>query len=136
MDKIVKIALMVLSHRNSGGESGAARITAGALCTGAAIISMTVGIACLLAALWIYLIPIVGSAEAALIVGAVLLVSSGILMLIAHRQFTPAEYDPKAPRESALGEDLMEDLRETFEDNKLLTLMAALVAGLVLGNKK
>ena len=136
MDNLIKVALMLLTDRPSRQGFGT-RITTGALCTGFALITLAAGIACGLAALWLYLIPIVGSAGAALAVAAVLLIVSGVMMLVARNMFAPGEADPDDVR-PALGEELLEGLREGFEENKVMVLLAALVAGLVVGgsNKK
>jgi len=133
MEQIIKVALMLLTDRRSGGESGATRMTTGAVCTGYALLTLTAGLACALTALWLYLVPRIGAAGAALAVAGVLLVTSGILMLVARSMFTPDDSDEEAP---AFGEELLEGLREGFEGNKSLALMAAVVAGLIAGSKQ
>ncbi len=122
---------MLLTDRPSRQGLGS-RITTGALCTGFALITLAAGIACGLAALWLYLIPIVGSAGAALSVAAILLVFSGIMMLVVRSMFTGGDVDTD-DEQPALGVELLEGLRDSFEDNKILVLLAALVAGLVVG---
>jgi len=129
MENLLKIAFMILSQPRPG-ETAAGRMTTGALCTAFAAVALFAGIACMIAALWIYLIPEVGPVSAALIVGAVLLFLSGILFLVARSIFTP---DQSAPPQPAIGEELMELLRDGIEDNKGAALMAALVAGLMAG---
>jgi hypothetical protein len=133
MDNLIKVALMVLADRRPN-TSGASRITAGALCTGFAVIAMAAGIACGLAALWIFLIPRVGSAAAALTVAGVLLVSSGVLMLMARSLFSSDDEDEDGLPRPAFGEELLDEFREGFENNKTSALLAALVAGLAAGS--
>jgi hypothetical protein len=133
MENIIKVALMLLADRRPGEASGATRITTGALCSGFAFMTMAAGIACGLAALWMFLEPRIGHVGAALTVASILLVLSGILLLVARSMFTPDEDIPAGP---AIGEELMDELRAGFEENKGLALMAALVAGLVFGGRK
>ncbi len=94
--------------------------------------TVVAGLGCGMAALWLYLAPQIGAAGAALSVAAVLMVSAGILLLIARSQFqnNQAADDDLPP----LGEELFEELREGFEKNKMVALMAAVVAGLLVGN--
>jgi len=132
MEQIIKVALILLADRRSGSESGATRMTTGAACTGFALLSLTAGFACALAALWLFLEPRIGAAGAALAAAGVLFVSSGILMLIARNMFSSDE----AADAPALGEELLDDLRDGFENNKGMALMAALVAGLVAGSNQ
>jgi len=132
MDQLFKVALMLLTGRQSSQGLGA-RITAGALWSGLAAVMMMAGVACILTALWIYLIPRIGPAGAALTVGGILLLFSGILVLVARSSFTPDESEADMP---ALGEELLEELRESFEEHKGLALLAALAAGLLVGKSK
>jgi hypothetical protein len=132
MDQLFKVALMLLTGRQSSQGLGA-RITAGALWSGLAAVMMMAGVACILTALWIYLIPRIGPAGAALTVGGILLLLSGILVLVARSSFTPDESEADMP---ALGEELLEELREGFEEHKGLALLAALAAGLLVGKSK
>jgi hypothetical protein len=132
VEKLIKVAMMVLTDRQSGPGFGA-RMTTGALCTGFAIIMMTAGLGCAMAALWIFLEPRIGSTGAALTVAGVLLFASGITMLVARSSFTPDEADENAP---VLGEELLEELQERFQDHKGLALIVALVAGLVVGRSQ
>jgi hypothetical protein len=135
MESILKLALMFLADRRGGEPSGATRVTAGAACTGFAIVTLMAGIGCATAALWIYLIPRVGEAGAALSVAAVFLVSSGILLLVARNMFTPDAEDaaPGVAGLADMGEELFEELRAGFGNNKSAVVMAALVAGLLAG---
>jgi len=82
-------------------------------------------------------VPRVGAAGAAMAVGGVLLVSAGGLFLIARSMFTPDEDVEDAP---ALGEELIDDLceniQERIQENKGAALLAAVVAGLLVGRKR
>jgi hypothetical protein len=133
MENIIKVALMLLTERRSGEPFGATRMTTAALCTGFAFVTLVAGTACGLTALWIFLEPHIGHAGAALSVGGILLILSGILLLVARSMFTPGE--DSAPG-LAIGEELLEELRAGFGDNKGFALIAALVAGLVVGGRK
>ena len=126
---------MLLAGRKSGESSGAGRITSGALFTGIAMIALMAGIACVVAAFWIFLIPRIGDAGAALASGGLLLGASGVLMLVARSIFDGDDDDGEeaAP---LLGEDLLENLREGFDQHKGIALIAALVAGLLAGNAR
>ena len=131
MENLIKVALMILTDRPSRQGLGT-RITTGALCTGFALITLAAGVACGLAGLWIYLIPVVGPVGAALWIAAILLFVSAMMMLVARAMFTAGEVDDddEAP---ALGEELLSGLLEGFSENKTSVLLAALVAGLVAG---
>lgn len=130
MEPLIRIALAFLNNHRSGGNLGE-RITTGALLSTIAGLAMIAGLGCGAAALWLYLAPQIGSAGAAMSVAAVLLVSAGILLLVARSQFHGEQTESDLP---PLGEELFEDLREGFEKNKMLALMAAVVAGLLVGN--
>ncbi len=131
MESIIKVALMLLTDRRSGEGPGATRIGAGALYSGFAVITLGAGLACALAALWLFLAPVIGSAGAALAVAGVLLITSGILMMVARSMFQSDDAGEERP---AMGEELMAELLETFSDHKGVALIAALVAGLVAGS--
>ncbi len=134
MESILKIALMFLADRRGGEPSAGTRITAGAVCTALAVMTLVTGIGCGTAALWIFLIPRVGEATAALTVAAVFLVSSGVLMLVARSMFQPDEAEQEeAPGLADIGEELFEKLCEGLGANKSAVIMAALVAGLLAG---
>lgn len=132
MEPLIRIALAFLNNHRTGGNLGE-RIGTGALISMIAGLALIAGMACGMAALWLYLAPQIGSAGAALSVAAVLLVSSGVLLLVARSQFHGDKTSDDVP---PLGEELFEELREGFEKNKVLALMAAVVAGLLVGNRK
>lgn len=134
MESILKIALMFLADRCGVQPSGATRTTAGAACTGFALITLVAGIGCAAAALWIFLAPRVGEAAAALSVAAVFLVSSGVLLLVARDMFSPGpDAQDEPPGLADIGEELIEELRAGFDKNKSAVVMAALAAGLLAG---
>ncbi len=133
MENIIKVVLMLLTERRSGVQYGATRMTTAALCTGFAFVTLVAGTACALAALWPFLEPHIGNAGAALTVGGILFILSGIFLLVARNMFVP---DQDGAPDLAIGEELLGELREGFGDNKALTLMAALVAGLIVGSRK
>lgn len=134
MNELLKLALMFVTesrgHPRGGGN--ATRMTAAALCTAFAVVTITAGMACGVAALWIYLAPLIGAAGAALSAAGVFLLLSGILMFVAPSMFRPAENvavtgEPGTDEIAAL-------LRTSFGRHKGVTLLTALVAGIAAGS--
>jgi hypothetical protein len=135
MDELLRLGLMFLTETRAmqRGGSTAGRVTTGALCTGMAVVAMTAGIACGVAALWIYLIPVIGAAGAALAAAGVFLITGGALMMIARNLFRPSS-DEVVEQAEPLADELMGILREGVERNKGASLLAAVVAGLAAGS--
>lgn len=135
MDDLLKLGLMFLTETRAGqrGSSNAGRMTTGALYTGMAVVAVTAGIACGVAALWIYLIPVIGPAGAALSAAGVFLITGGALMLIARNLFRPSPDEDMLEREP-LADELVGLLRDGVERHKGASLLAALVAGLAAGS--
>jgi hypothetical protein len=135
MDELLKLGLMFLAESRGIQRSGstASRVTTGALCTGMAIVAVTAGIACGVAALWIYLVPVIGAGGAALSAAGVFLITGGALMMIARNLFRPSP-DEIGDDGEPLADELMGILRDGVERNKGASLLAALVAGLAAGS--
>lgn len=128
MDKILKLALTLLAEvrlsQRVGQYSGAivwllCAAIAGVGAAGAAV-----------AALWIFLVPRIGADGAALSVAVLLACMSGIFVLFARATLQPVQN--RNPVEG-LDTDLAE-IKNLFAENKSVALLAAVVAGLVMGN--
>lgn len=135
MDEILKLGLMFLAESRGIQRRGstAGRVTTGALCTGMAIVAVTAGVACGVAALWIYLIPVVGAGGAALSATGVFLITGGALMMVA-RNFSRPSPDEIMDEDEPIADELIGILRDGVERNKGASLLAALVAGLAAGS--
>lgn len=135
MDDLLKLGLMFLTEPRGlqRGAGTAGRMTTGALCTGMAIVAIAAGVACGVAALWIYLIPVIGAAGAALSAAGVFLMTGGALMITARNLFRPASDEGIEDREP-LADALLGILRDGVERHKGASLLAALVAGLTAGS--
>lgn len=137
MDELLKLGLMFLANSRGiqRGANTASRVTTGALCTGMAIVAVTAGVACGVAALWIFLIPVIGAGGAALSAAGVLLITGGALMLIARSLFHPSP-DEVIDEGGPLADEFLGILRDGVERNKGASLLAALVAGLAAGSAR
>jgi hypothetical protein len=135
MDDLLRLVMMFVAESRAAQRAGidASRMTTGVLCTGCAMISVIAGIACGVAALWIYLVPIIGSAGAALTAAGIFLVLSGTLMFVARNMFRPAP-EALADKAEPVVDEIVDLLRDGFERHKGASLLAALVAGLAAGS--
>ena len=86
------------------------------------------------AALLVYLIPVVGAAEATLIVGGLLLVTSAVVAGIGRAMVRLGRGPPASVQRHDL-EALMADAEGFVRQNKGLVLAAAFVAGLLTAEK-
>lgn len=85
---------------------------------------------CLLAALWVYEMPLIGEAGAPLVVAAVLAGATLIAGLVLRAKTMP----PPQPPQSGLGNLLLSGgLESVMRSNKLLVLLGALLVGLAAG---
>ena len=136
MDDLLKLALMFVteSHGHPRGGGNVTRMTAAAFCTAFAVVTITAGMACGVAALWIYLAPLIGAAGAALSAAGVFLVLSGILMFVARNMFRPV--DSVAVTGEPVTEEIAALLRTSFGRHKGATLLTALVAGIAAGSAR
>lgn len=87
---------------------------------------------CLLAALWVYEMPILGEAAAPLVVAAVLAAATLIAGLVLHARTTP----PPEPPPGLGGVLLSGGLQTLMRSNKFLVLMGALIIGLAAGESQ
>ena len=87
------------------------------------------GLGCLLTAVWLFLLPYVGAAGAALAVGGLLLLASFCLLAAAR----PARSPPPPPPVDILPELLRAEVAVLLKDQKGPVLLAALLAGMTAG---
>ncbi len=150
MEAIAKLLFFALSELRPAERlsAGASRITNAAVLSAAAVVVMTIAMGCVVAAAWIALIPVVGSALAALISAFALLVVAGILWLMARNQIKrenpPSSHDASQdPLRSGLQEGLsalfggegagLDEVKRLFGEHKIPILLAAVVLGMALG---
>lgn len=129
MDKLFKMALMMLAEMRLAQRvsrvSGAAKwLVLAAIC------GLGAG-AALIAALWLYLIPRIGADAAALSMGGVFAVLSGLFFLIGR-----ATLHPHRDHHVQHDDDSLADLKEMFARHKGTALLSAVIAGLAMGNGK
>jgi hypothetical protein len=137
MGALLRIAapLLVEAMRAGVGVGGAAR--RGVLATGLAVgaaFAAVVAVGCGIAALWIYMIPLVGRGAAPLVCAGALLVIALVSMLIGKMMWPER---PAAPSSSpsALLESLGQiDASGIFGEHKGTFLLGALILGLILGS--
>ena len=141
MESMVRLLLLGLSVLRPAERlsAGASRFTTTALFTVAAVLAFVIGVACLITAAWIALIPLVGAVSAALIAGACFFILAAILWLMARARITEDHdhekhaHDPLEAISELLGSGQGADLKRLLGENKLPIILAAIVAGLMLG---
>jgi hypothetical protein len=134
MGALLRIAAPLLAEamRAGVGIGGAARrgVLATSLAVGAAF-AVLVAVGCGIAALWIYMIPLVGRGAAPLVCAGALLVIALVCFLIGKMMWP--ERPTAAP--SALLESLGQiDVSGIFGEHKGTFLLGALILGLILGS--
>ena len=143
MESIVRLLLFAVSELRPAERlsAGASRITAAAVLSAAAVVVLTIAMACVIAAGWIALIPIVGPALAALYSAFGLLVVAAVLWLLARNRIK--RESPEAAREgprgglqnglnALLGDNGLDDVKRLWGDHKVPILLAALIAGMTI----
>ena len=133
MGSLIKLALSALaaSSQSSAFAAFTGRMAAAALLGFIALVLAGAAWGCACAALWIALIPTLGSVGAPLVVAAVCLVFAGILALVAWLLMRR--------RRARLGEGLQLDALLTqagnlINEHKLGALVVAVLAGILAGN--
>ena len=133
---LLKLALALsegAAVRHAGQAT--ARMACVALVVLAASSFALAGVACALAALWIYTVPHVGPAGAPLIVAGVLLAISLAILAVLRYGFKPRQ----APRPAVVTPDILRpeillvEATRLLKQHKLPVLLAALLAGLAAG---
>lgn len=125
---------LVLALGQAAGARSGRRLLARAATSAAlgavALICIIAALGCAIAALWIYLAPLLGPAGAPLVVGGALL-SIAVLVAIVMR------YGIGASRRSRPGNDasslLLAETQRLLKDHKGSVLTGAILAGLVAG---
>ncbi|MCA0201667.1 MAG: phage holin family protein [Proteobacteria bacterium] len=129
MDKLVKMVLMMLAEmqltQRVSRFSGAAKWLALA-----SICGIGAGVA-LVAALWLYLIPRIGSDAAALSMGVLLAALSGLFALVARATLHP--HKTSHVNHDANDETIAE-LKDMFAKHKGTALLSAVVAGIAMAS--
>jgi hypothetical protein len=131
MSDLIKLAL-VLAEQGAVRHS---RQAAGRMACVAAVALVAAGcavaaVACVLAALWIYAVPQVGAAGAALIVAGVLVVMCLAMFALMRYGLKPRQAPPPAGVAPAV---LLAETTRLLKEHKGAVLMAAVLAGLVAG---
>ena len=133
MGALLRIAAPLLIEMMRVGVGGAAR--RGALATGLAVgaaLAVLVAVGCGIAALWIYMIPLVGRGAAPLVCAGALLVIALVCVVIGKMMWRKR---PAATVPSALLESLGQiDASGIFGEHKGTFLIGALILGLILGS--
>jgi hypothetical protein len=133
IDGLLRLATMAAAAFGKAGSFGrtTGRMTAAALCASLAAVSAISAGGCAAAALWLFAIPYVGAAGAPLVAAGGLLVFCVGLMTVARGIL---HYRRRARRSTAPPGLRLEDALHFFSENKGTMLLAALVAGLAVGN--
>ena len=141
MESIARLLLFAVRELRPAERlsAGASRITAAAVLSAAAVVVLTIAMACMIAAAWIAMIPIVGSALAALYSAFGLLVVAAVLWLLARNRIKrespePAQHGPHGDLHNGLnallGDNGLDDVKRLWGDHRVPILLAALIAGM------
>ena len=133
MDKLLKIALLAFTENRLAQR--AKGFSAAAVCAVFALFTALGAIGCAIAALWIFLAPLVGQAGAALWSGFVLLLITGALGLAAKMSMNGNQNQREGLGGLGGLEDIAGELRRGMSNNKVSMLIAALIAGLLMGRQ-
>jgi len=134
MNDVIKIAVMALAEsRDSVPRGGAVgRMSLTAIYAVGSGVAAVAGLGCIMAAVWVYARPIVGAGGGALIVAACVGALWLVLFLMTHNASTqPPTSSPLADLDT---QTFMKEVWRAFEKNKGHTLLAAAIAGLIVGN--
>lgn len=129
MDKILKL-LLAISEMHVAQR--VRRVSGAATWLVLAALAGLGALAAAVAALWIFLIPRLGADAAALSIAGVLALLSGLFVLVARATLHP---QPAHAAAENAGDDLA-SVKELFAQHKGTALLAALVAGLAMGNER
>ena len=132
MGDLIKLALLIAEGASGRkGEQATAKVASIAVTTVAAACCGCAAIACALAALWLYVLPLVGPTGAPLVVAGVLLVMCLALTVVLRHELRPRPPPPPGIAPSVL----LAEATRLLNENKAAVLMAALLAGLVAGRR-
>lgn len=114
-------------------EAGVSALIAGATVLLATIFGLA-ALGCALAALWLYLLPLVGEVGAPLIVSGVLMGLGGLVLLLPRmRDTTPT---PPIQTTGATPDMMIAEASRLVRDNKVPVLLSAVLVGLCEGMRK
>jgi hypothetical protein len=133
MDKLLKIALLAFTEMRVAQR--AKGFSAAAVCAAIAFFTALGALACAIAALWIFLAPQVGPAAAALWSAFVLLLITAALGFAAKMSMNGGQQSGRDGTGLGGLDDIVGELRRGMSNNKLSVLLAALIAGLLMGRQ-
>jgi hypothetical protein len=122
-------ALLSLGRFTSGLGAMLRRGSIALVCLLIAALLAVAALGCAVAALWIYLLPLLGKVGAPLAAAGALVVIAVVLLFVASRVLRT--HRPHSPAIS--GDAVAADLARLIKEHKLEALVAALTAGLVAG---
>jgi hypothetical protein len=122
-------ALLALGRFTSGLGAALRRGSIALACLAIAALLVLAAIGCAVAALWLYLLPLLGQVGAPLAAAGALVVVALVLLLVARSVLRGRRPDAQG----ASGDAVVADLARLIKEHKLETLIAALTAGLVAG---
>jgi hypothetical protein len=133
METLLRLALLAFGRAGDGDGAGSSRRTAiTALAVIAAALLVAASIGCTAAALWLYGAERLGPSGGAFVGAGSLLVLSLVVIAVAavmvHRNH-------RAPPTTMDFDSLSAELAKLFKDHKAVLLLAAVVAGLLLGDE-
>jgi hypothetical protein len=122
-------ALLALGRFTSGIGAMLRRGSIALVCLLIAALLAVAALGCAVAALWIYLLPLLGTVGAPLAAAGALILIALVLLFVASRVLRA-----QRPRSQASsGDAVAADLARLIKEHKLEALVAALTAGLVAG---
>jgi hypothetical protein len=122
-------AVLALGRFASGLGAALRRGSIALICLMIAALLALAAAGCAVAALWIYLMPLLGKVGAPLAAAGALVFIALVLLLVASRVLRAQR--PDSPASS--GDAVAADLARLVKEHKLEALVAALTAGLVAG---
>jgi len=136
MDTLLTLAVMVLRELQAASERrfSSGRRGKAALCLAIALVAMAGALGCIVAALWLYLEPLVGPPGAAF-GSAVALFVLGIIMILSGRGLLRDD-TRETSNDRLAPEEIIAEVRRNFGQHKGMAVLAAVVAGFLAGNTR
>jgi hypothetical protein len=133
MGSLIRLAAWALieSGRAGNARTAAIRVTAIALCAGLAAMLMLAALGCAAAALWIFILPSLGTVGAPLVVAATL---SAMTLILATAAWFIIRHRRRGPSAATAPQSLLSEAARLFDEHKGLMLLAAVVAGMAAAN--
>ena len=135
MSALIKLALALFD----GGamrldDRSTARMECVVIATGVAVLAALGALACLLTALWIYALPYVGEVGAPAVVAAALLILCFALLVTIR--YAPKSRRPSPASLEGAPAQLLADATRLIAAHKVPVIIAAMVAGLIVGRSE